>query len=608
MFLNYLDDVCEDKIKNLSQQVRFYGIITSIISSVLIIAVLLFVTVWFFFFMNSNGTIDVENELKAFSNCQMEHSFTSEIVDNKLNTSKLIDDENLHLNSNIHNSIYLPKWDLAKKIKKNALFWKPLYPSFKDYNSLIDVYQNNSTVNSQPNSRQNSSMINKIQFKPICNSSRKSSLQNSLNNDSSLNYSTAKMFNNSSSELDSISRVSNNSNDNINDISLINEETSNDETGLQINIGNINNIGSASSGDYNSKKILSALRSSKSEDNYSFLQLSSSSNIENNSKLHTLNMAKIGPTYLYVYLNIIYGSWEEFEYRSILSGIDFIDRMNDKNAEKLIKLLNKNSINDFKKNKIVNKLKLLRGFFINEKYHEIFLKEIIKNINFLGVVITDFKINELIKSEIFQIFLYSFCYESQTQLTFDFAIILINNMIDSLSSINSNSICYKDGIRCLHRILVYSDIEDFINVIFESCLCKINEFIIEKQNIIWEILKLVICEWLLEAENLIEINKVFNTLNSKINKLINGYVEKDNEKFHEFLLIWKMFNKQTKDEIDINFRNNNLENESNDFNQLNKFNSINKFKRKLSVSKRNYNNVAKSSLKDITNIKDEKRT
>lgn len=71
------------------------------------------------------------------------------------------------------------------------------------------------------------------------------------------------------------------------------------------------------------------------------------------SRIHSLNLSKIGPTYLYVYLNMIYGNWDEFEYKSVLSGNGAIsEKLNDKIVKRLLEILKRSAIEEFRKEKM----------------------------------------------------------------------------------------------------------------------------------------------------------------------------------------------------------------------------------------------------------------
>lgn len=111
-------------------------------------------------------------------------------------------------------------------------------------------------------------------------------------------------------------------------------------------------------------------------------------------------------------------------------------------------------------------------------------------------------------------------------------------MVESLSHANGN--IFNDGMKILVEIVGYCDIVDFNERIFVDNFMGINFMNDREQKILWEVLKLVIVRWMFEHESEIENIKIYDILRVKVEKLIESYVEKDNEKYLEFLLIWDM--------------------------------------------------------------------
>lgn len=652
LFMYFVDDICEDKIKELDLTIKLYGLLSCSITIILTFTGLLLTSIWIFYLINKDNS---ENESSSDNNHNnkyidsyfLEHSFTSD-------SDKQLEMENDEIKD--YKDIYPAKWDIPNSIRKKALFWRAnLNPDenldYKSYNSLIDLYANDTTI--QPNQDMivsnnidnsniflpndflddddilekcssneecNSEECNNEEFKSARTGSTTDSIQKSLQTnliDKSLSI---------RSSVDSLETPLNFQN-----ISLIDDESDHkefvEEYDIRDDINQPIHILNKSDIDLKLKSIYDDL------------------NIPN-SKFYSINMSNCGPQYLIVYLNMIYGSWVEFEQRSMIFNeensnmvnINKLEKINDKDVKKMIKIINKNSIDEFKKDKIVDKLQTLRIAYITETYHEIILNDIIKNIKFLVKVINNDNVSNQIKCEIYQLFHCSFWYLSEIPLTFDFAESLVNGLINSLCEINSDSTEFKDGIRCLYKILSYSNIDDFISGgIFDHCFNNINNYNFEKQNIVWELLKLIICEWMIETKNVDDICYIYEKLRTRFNNLIGNYVEKDNIKYQEFLYIWKMLReKSNKSNTDFdNFKDrevsdNEIANENEKENeiqrsQLNKtsrINSVSKIKRKLSVtSKRksyedtktlsmkvtsrnisNNNNNTSNNLKDVTNF------
>lgn len=120
------------------------------------------------------------------------------------------------------------------------------------------------------------------------------------------------------------------------------------------------------------------------------------------SKLQTIKIVKDGPTYLYAYLNIMYGDWKEFEQRSFaIEESHGLETNDSKNIKKYLKLISKNSMYGYKRGRVLDKLKASLIAFNNSKYHNIILTEIIDNIIFFSGVIVNKKVNQFIKGELY---------------------------------------------------------------------------------------------------------------------------------------------------------------------------------------------------------------
>lgn len=604
----FVDDICEEKIKELDLTIKLYGLLSFSITFILIITALLLSSIWIFYLINKDN---LENEFlnddtynnKYIDNYFLEHSFTSD------NDKQIEIEKN---NVNFSNDIYISKWDIPKFIKEKAFFWKSNLKSddnfdYKSYNSLIDLYVNDTT--NQPD--QNIADLDNIKTfddnnEILSNEFLNDSISDECNSDEFISARTESMTESIQKSLqtnliENSSSTKSNSVDslekplNFQNISLIDDESDDKEFNEEPNIGDDINHLSIHSMNQSSNDIALKLKSIYDELNIP------------NSKIYSINMSNFGPQYLSIYLNMIYGNWDEFEQRSMIlndemlnkAHINNVEQIDGKDIKKMIKIINKNSIDEFKKDKIIDKLEILRIAYITETYHEIILNDIIRNIKFLVKVINNDDISNQIKCEIYQLFHCSFWYLSEIPLTFDFAENLIKGLIDSLCKINFESIEFKDGIRCLYKILSYSNIDDFITGgIFNHCFKDINNYNFEKQNIVWELLKLIICEWMLETNNLNDNFDIYEKLNIKFSNLIRGYVEKDNIKYQEFLYIWKMLKEKIdKSNTDFDINNKVQEKEILDnkiANENSRITSDCKIKRKLSIT---------SKMKGNENIK-----
>lgn len=633
LFLFYVDDLCEEKIKELSMQIKLYGLISCVVTTAFVLAGLLFFTVWLF-------TLVGKSDPSEGNDYALEHDFSSDVE----TSSKKNNDEKLLSKESTIKEVYTSKWDLPSKIKEKAMFWKATTSrdSVNDYgyDSLIDIYANETADVSRISGSfgagfkfagevddYSNMSIGDIHFKKIrSDDDFYEDDRLSESTDGIEDYTTARITSKTENSFQTFSSA-------ILDTASIADSRSFSSTANLVSFQNISLIADEDEDNededdedsgYGNKIIESynnsiGQRVSRSDGD----MLSRSGSLKNkeseisDSKIHTINMSKIGPTYLYVYLNMIYGNWDEFEYQSVLSGNDAVsDKLNEKIIKKILKTLNKRAIDDFRKEKMLEKLEILRFAFITETYHELILKSVMNNVKFLGEVIKDDKVAENVKRDIFQMFHCSFWYESKTPLTFEFAKQLIKNSIDSLSRMNVDSVGFKDGIRCLHRILVYSNIDDFIGEVFDECFKKVNNLNFEKQNVVWELLKLVICEWMLEADRIEEIKDIYTKLQGNINVLVDEYVEKDNSKYQEFILIWKMLRESsTNGALDLDGGGSGSavtdENYNPNYRIKKRYNSVSKVKRKLSVTKkrksRSSNNgsegsIARQELRDVTNV------
>lgn len=623
LFLFYVDDVCEEKIKELTLQVRFYGLVVCTITVACVIGGVLFLTVSILCFLNNDddtmdsfeeGKISNGEERYSPSNARqdvspnskrnhssnlnlyrsstewlqpifgLEHSFSSDIEDkdavNK-ETRKLTPPSTAaRKRAYNHRDVYTSQWDLTKKVKDKALFWRKSRSELGDYpgyESLLDLYTNPTSISvsqGRPENIQQEETNNEVleddYSENLCTLKRTTNISSSqfmkARSYSSENisagimdcadYTSTRAYSRSSIQKTPQSKsgiyASLEDDTDFQNISLLMEddEENNNENALEKVTKSTEDYSDIDI-DIDKEGLLikprecqlranSKRRTSRSEDNI----LNSSVKERNmyDSKIHVINMSKIGPTYLHIYLNNVYCGWDDFEKRTKLEIPDSSDTINIKTINRALKCITRRNMNDYKKNKTIDQLRIIRFGFICEKYHELILNDVIKNSGFLGEVIMSEKVDDEIKLEIYQIFYYSFCYESIIQLSFEFVNEVVRCLIISVSSIKNKpgSTLYGDGIRCLHGILCYSNLDDFIGDIFDVCFRDINENGFEVQNTKWELLKLVICEWMSESETLHEIADIFIKLRVKVNRLITEYVEKDNEKFHEFLLIWKM--------------------------------------------------------------------
>ena len=192
LFLFYVDDVCEEKIKELTLQVRFYGLVVCTITVACVIGGVLFLTVSILCFLNNDddtmdsfeeGKISNGEEQYSPSNARqdvspnskrnhssnlnlyrsstewlqpifgLEHSFSSDIEDkNAVNkeTRKLTPPSTAaRKRAYNHRDVYTSQWDLTKKVKDKALFWRKSCSELGDYpgyESLLDLYTNFTSI------------------------------------------------------------------------------------------------------------------------------------------------------------------------------------------------------------------------------------------------------------------------------------------------------------------------------------------------------------------------------------------------------------------------------------------------------------------------------
>ena len=467
LFLYYIDDICDEKITELSHQVKFYGFIACFTTIALIMGGVLALTVYMF---HSNE--DEDTDINA-----LEHIFTAEVKDDNDYDKNKLNDNN-----------YVAQWELSKKIRDKALFWKNK-KNEDIYGNLIDVYAEKEQENGNDNSYGND---NDEKFYSARAVSRSSILKTPVSK-----------YKEKSRDISPLSLASDTQFQNI---SLMMEDDDDDD----------DNDGS----DYGLNGF-----ASRSEDNLN--------GDISNSKLHTINMSMIGPGYYYVYIGNIYGNWEEFENR-LQNDV----KVSLKGVNKAFKILDRKILTDFKKGKNLNSLKMLRCALSDNNFQKIVLEKVINKVDFFKELVLNAGIVDEIRLEIYLIFYYSFCFESDVLITFQFLNVIIRTMVESLSHANGN--IFNDGMKILVEIVGYCDIVDFNERIFVDNFMGINFMNDREQKILWEVLKLVIVRWMFENESEIENIKIYDILRVKVEKLIESYVEKDNEKYLEFLLIWDM--------------------------------------------------------------------
>lgn len=659
LFMYYVDDICEQKIRNLNNQLQVYqySVLTvGLTIAVITLAYLLHKIVGIF--RGSLTTDKLPSLLQAIPKEQVAKADQKPKPkwNSKFGPESVYDLQSPPVTSNsaksVNKQVYMPRWDIPKAVKDRAMFWKPDLKnrSCLGYESLLDLYANQTQSNvsnininqrlTRPNSRPFSGRpnpdIESIKFQRVRDFSRSDLGSSGYGNSA---YSTARIFSNGSiqktplnfsqdykspnliPDLD-ISRdivagaddsrgrklfsrsaptSQVNSSIDVNDYSgsdeqefVLEDESDESEKGGYQSVGrSIKSKNDQSLLDRNETHIS---KKSKSEDNIALYSTNKAGPPD--SMKQTLNLSQIGPTYLYVYMNMIYGNWNDFEERTLV-----IDPLKSRIQRKAtmpellqhLNIIKKNSISNFKKDSTLLKLESIRFSYMDIKLHETILNVIVENVMFLCKAIKNKKLSGAIKLEVYRLFFYSFGYESSVQLSFDFACRVINGMINSISFLNKSSIEYNDGMRCLHGILCCTNVEDFASDIFAKCFNGINNFESEKQDTTWEILKLVICEWMLDADSIDEIKHIYDTLKPKIGGLSSRYVEKDNEKYSEFLLIWNMIKEQSTDVEETN-ENQVLLNKVGEKKDIDS-----KGKRRLSRVKKQHQ---KEKLQDMSNIVD----
>ncbi|KAG0674155.1 hypothetical protein C6P40_002479 [Pichia californica] len=613
LFMYYVDDLCDEKIKELDSTIKLYGLLSCGITIGFVFASLLIFSVWIFSVINKGGS-DNENENENDNDNEKSDGMYDYFLEHTFTPPNEEDD----IISNVGvNKVYTSKWGIPQKIKDKALFWRAISREsatnveYNGYDSLIDLYANETSKTSinnddddiNDNDNDDINNNNKLILNELKQNDSLSDCYTTATGTETLGDSIQKSFKSgfilsSTPEQENLSDISLDNPLVFQNISLLDEDNDNidnddddqhqdirDDIKLSIQSLNKNSFSSDEYEDSSDTKV------SDNEIEYN----------NNNSKFYSYQLSIYGPKYLITYLNKIYGNWDEFEKRVLFSQNEINNENNigDRNVIKALKILNRKCTEDFRKDKIKKKLKTLRIAYVTETYHEIILHDIMKSDEFLFKVIKDNRVDKFVKFDIFQLFYCSFWYESEIPLTFEFTEKVIISMIEFLSFINNKCIEYKDGIRSLYDFLSYSNIEDFTEGgIFDECFKDINKYSFEKQNIIWECLKLVICQWMNECKNNNEIKFIYEILSIKINKMIQKYVEKDNCKYQEFLLIWKMLKNRfnidnNEKEIKLSdITNNNKENEEvncsviKELNDVKGVNSICKVKRKLSVANR----------------------
>ncbi|TID30550.1 hypothetical protein CANINC_000904 [Pichia inconspicua] len=624
LLIFYVEDVCDQKIKDLTQQVQIYTLICELLISTIAVTWIFYGVKWilgptnlseakkeFFIEKSERESNDVEEKLELSSSGNSKWHGGNVTPHPKLETRAEMDFPQ-------KKDIHLPVWDIPKIVKEKALFWKPQSKQdYCGYDSLIDFYgdQTQSKLsdidkvscveNLQSMSSYNNNM-NGTSFRKT-NSFSQSDLESDFSCNS--DYSTARIASQSSIQKTPVLQSSK--------TQFEEEEQGIGDLNISLKLKNDLYLKECDSTVSQSMVLEDTSDESEDEDNVpnrNFCKTSENSNDRRKSRsegsmvltspklldqpdsmAHTMNMAKIGPTYLYVYMNIMYGNWDEFEYRTLVKDpliYKSREKLHFSELTELLRVIKKRSLHEFKKNGSLSKLESIRFAFNNNKFHNQILNVIIDNVNFLCKVIKHKRFPGAHKLEIYRLFFYSFCFETETQLSFEFASKIINSMIYSLSYLERSSIEFCDGLRCLHGILCSTNVEDFSGEIFDNCLKDVNSFRFERQSVLWEVLKLVFCEWLLDAETIKDINYINNTLRRKVEQLINGYVEKDNNKFQEFMIIWRML---------LQTRKPNIKSDSeNEISTKRKTaNSIPKVKRNLSSVRKNPNGA---KLHDVSNI------
>lgn len=145
LFLNYVDDMYEEKIKGIHQEIEVYGFIICITALTFLFTGLLSFFVWVFFFLELDTSIEQDELIEKFyldsENISMDifasdAKFCNSATDNKL----LLDN-------------YKLKWNLSKKIKEKAVFWESNISDneadYSGYDSLLAVYEHGSSETSQ---------------------------------------------------------------------------------------------------------------------------------------------------------------------------------------------------------------------------------------------------------------------------------------------------------------------------------------------------------------------------------------------------------------------------------------------------------------------------
>lgn len=138
----------------------------------------------------------------------------------------------------------------------------------------------------------------------------------------------------------------------------------------------------------------------------------------------------------------------------------------------------------------------------------------------------------------------TFSTESSFEFSLDFVFEIISKMIISLSLLDEESLIFKNRLRCLYVVLkcLYVvlkclDIEDFVSQVFKKEFRNINQHNQEQQNIVWEVLKVAICKWMVETDRFGKTKELQNKLKPVIKEVTSRYTEKNNRKFQEFLLV-----------------------------------------------------------------------
>lgn len=585
LFLYYVDDVYDEKINELTLQIRLYGLVACAVTTLFILIGLLFVTVWLFALTNKVDSEDDED----FENNQ---SITNNILEQNFSA---VDDDKLSVDT-YKDKIYVSQWDLPIKVKQKAIFWKaPVStdPDYKDYESVLTLYEkdtepSHSNRNSQLDLKDNEYETDNNSCLDLASVSRTDSIQQTV---------TA-FYGKSQTNYTGSSCISSRSQTKVQNISLIDEEDSSSYNSYDaeddVSYDSMNDPVSETEMSVYPSQNFKKLPKSSLPKGYNAIGRELHHTL---SYIETVKLSKIGPSYLKQYLNVIYGNDDDFEYCSLLScpHNDSTITTNDENVHNALEFLNhKIYISD---EETIEKLKFLRYSYLLPAYQQEILTCIIANLKFLCYILNEKENKDHVKREIFQLFYCTIWCESTVHLPSNFVANIIEEMMISLSYMDIDASLFKECFRCLEGTIIYFNFDDFESKLFDRIFINVNNYTFERQNIIWECLKLFICQWMLAKVT--EPRDIYKKLKRKVEVIISGYVEKDNLKYHEFLLIWRMLNhtRNLKLEDQHIIANDNCETNENENQNLEK--SSAKVMTKINA---NRYLIARNKLQDITNF------